>query len=293
MKFKQIFLFGLTNMWRNKFLSLSTILIIGLILFVLNVILSIHLIARAGLSDLQKKVDIILYLRDDSDQFKISQFIAELEDIPTVEEVIFTSKEEALSSLLNRYPLAVNPFQKYNIENPLPSHINIITTAADKHEIILALADSSIYSSLFLTSPETSENQKIVAKLLQFTTSTTRVLITTLVIFIVTSLLIISNAITLSIYHKREELNIMKLVGASPYTIRGPFLIEGVIYGLTGFILSTILLGSFLSFTELDLISFRWDTNIYKFILLEGIVCVGLGVVSSMISTEKYLLQKK
>ena len=118
-------------------------------------------------------------------------------------------------------------------------------------------------------------------------------LITTLVIFIVTSLLIISNAITLSIYHKREELNIMKLVGASPYTIRGPFLIEGVIYGLTGFILSTILLGSFLSFTELDLISFRWDTNIYKFILLEGIVCVGLGVVSSMISTEKYLLQKK
>jgi len=293
MKFTKIFTFSLTNLWRNKFLSAATVVIIALILFTFNIILSIHLIARTGLDDVQEKVDIILYLKHEAEPIKVEKFIDEVKSIESVKEIVYTSEEDALRNLLNKYPIAIDPFSKYNIENPLPPNINIITRNAKYHEHILEMADSNAYRNIFLDIQETSENQKIVTKLLKLTESSKRILISTLVIFVIASSLIVSNAITLSIYHKRDELNVMKLVGAPPSAIRGPFMIEGISYGIIGFIISMILLYGFLQATELDLISFTLNVELFKFVLLELICCVLVGLISSIISTEKYLSLKK
>ncbi len=293
MKLASIFTFSLTNLWRNKFLSLATITIIALILFTFNVILSIHLIARTGLDDIQQKVDIILYLDDSAEPIKVEQFIKELDEFESVKEIVYTSKEDALRGLLNKYPIAIDPFSKYGIENPLPPNINIITSDARYHSDIMELADSNKYRTMFLDIKESAENQKIVSRLLKLTESSKRILISTLIIFVIASILITSNAITLSIYHKKDELNVMKLVGAPPGAIRGPFMIEGIIYGLTGFIVSMVLLYGFLGITELDLISFSLNVGLFKFAILELVCCLLVGVISSFMSTEKYLRVKK
>lgn len=293
MKLGRIFTFSITNLWRNKFLSAATVAIIALILFTFNIILSIHLIARTGLDDLQKKVDIILYLKEGAQPIQVAQFVEDLEQVESVKEVIYTSKEDALRNLLNKYPVANDPFGKYGIDNPLPPNINIVTKNAEFHTDIFTLAESNKYRTMFLSLEENSENQKIVAKLLKLTRSSKKILISTLIIFIIASIMIVSNAITLSIYHKRNELNIMKLVGAPPGAIRGPFLIEGITYGLLGFIISILLLYAFLKATELDLISFTLNVELFQFVIIELLCCVGIGVVSSMISTERYLATKK
>ncbi|MBT6068643.1 hypothetical protein HOG48_02715 [Candidatus Peregrinibacteria bacterium] len=293
MRLRNIFTFSLTNLWRNKFLSAATIAIIALILFTFNIILSIHLIAQTGLDDLQKKVDIILYLQEGREPIKISQFIDEIKAVESVKEVVYTSKEDALRNLLNKYPLTTDPFSKYGITNPLPANINIITKSANLHDQILSLAESNKYRSLFLSLEENSANQKIVAKLLRLTDSSKKILVSTLIIFIIASILVVSNAITLSIYNKRDELKIMKLVGAPLGVLRGPFIFEGMTYGIIGFIISTTLLYGFLQATELDLISFSLNVELFQFALIEFVCCILVGVISSLIATEKYLSVKK
>lgn len=293
MKIKNIFSFAVTNMRRNKFLSIATVVIIALILFTFNIILSIHLIARTGLDQVQQKVDIILYVKDSAEPLQIEKFIEEVKAIESVKEIVYTSKEDALRNLLNKYPIAIDPFSKYSIENPLPANLNILTYTAKNHEEILAIADSNNFRNLFLSLEESSENQQIVARLIKLTESSKKILISTLVIFIIASILIVSNAITLSIFYKRNELDVMKLVGAPPAAIRGPFLIEGVSYGFSGFIISMILLYGFLRVTELDLISFSLNVEIFRFILLELVCCLFVGFVSSVLSIEKYLRFKK
>ena len=293
MRPKSILTFSLTNLWRNKFLSVATVAIIALILFTFNVILSIHLIARTGLDDLQEKVDIILYLKESVEPIKVAQFIEEIEQVESVKEVIYTSKEDALRNLLNKYPISSDPFGKYGIDNPLPPNINIITENANFHNDIFNLAESNTYHTLFLSLQENSKNQKIVSKLLKLTESSKKILISTLIIFIIASIMVVSNAITLSIYHKRSELNIMQLVGAPLGAIRGPFLIEGFTYGLTGFIISMVLLYGFLQATGLDLISFSLNVELFHFALIELTCCLIIGLISSTIATERYLTIKK
>lgn len=293
MNIKNIFSFAVANMWRNKFLSSATVVIIALILFTFNIILSIHLIARTGLDQVQQKVDIILYVKDDAEPLQIEKFIEEVKAIESVKEVVYTSKEDALRNLLNKYPIAIDPFSKYSIENPLPANLNILTYSATNHEEILTIADSNSFRNLFLSLEESSENQQIVARLIKLTESSKKILISTLVIFVIASILIVSNAITLSIYYKRNELDVMKLVGAPPLAIRGPFIIEGISYGFSGFIISMILLYGFLKMTELDLISFSLNVEIFRFILLELLCCLFVGFASSVLSIEKYLRVKK
>ncbi|MDP4007989.1 MAG: permease-like cell division protein FtsX [Candidatus Peregrinibacteria bacterium] len=293
MRLKNIFSFAVTNLWRNKFLSLATVIIIALILFTFNIILSIHLIAETGLDDIQQKVDIILYIKDDGEPLQIEKFIEEIKDIESVKEVVYTSKEDALRNLLNKYPIAIDPFSKYSIENPLPANINIITYSVENHSEILELADSNNYRNLFVSLKESTENQKIVGKLVKITDSSKRILISTLIIFVIASILIVSNAITLSIYYKRNELDVMKLVGASPGAMRAPFVIEGIVYGFVGFVSSMILLYGFLRVTELDLISFSLNVELFQFVILELTCCVLIGLISGVLSTEKYLRIKK
>lgn len=293
MKTKSIFSFAVTNMWRNKFLSTATVLIIALILFTFNIILSIHLIAKTGLEQVQQKVDIILYVRDDAEPLQVEKFIEEVKSAESVKEIIYSSKEDALRNLLNKYPIAIDPFSKYAIENPLPANLNILTYNTTNHEQILSLADSNEFRNLFVSLQESSENQQIVGKLVQLTDSTQKILLSTLVIFIIASALIVSNAITLSIYYKRNELDVMKLVGAPPMAIRGPFMIEGISYGFSGFIIGMMLLYGFLRTTTLDLISFSLDVELFRFVILEMLCCIAVGFLSAMLSTEKYLRIKK
>lgn len=285
--------YTLGNIVRNVYQSFSTILLIGAILFICNVILSVHLVAKQGLIEIQQKVDIVLYLKNDNDQIRVSELISELQKISSVREVTITSKEEALRTMMNRFPLVTNPFEKYNLENPLPSHINIHTSDTSQHGEILSLLSNDFFASLFLTTPETNENAKLITKLLSLTELTTKIFITTLILFLTTSTFIIINAISTSIHHKKHELEIIKLVGGSRLFLIGPFMLEGLIYSMTGYVLGTLLLFSFLAHTGLDLISVRMESNILPYIALEGILCLILGLLGSYLIIRKNIYKQK
>ncbi len=277
---------ALQNLSRNALLSSATTLMMGLILFIFNVILVLNSLTQSSLDELGRKVDLILYLNNDATLTQTTQLIDELSARPEVLEVTYTSKEDALNQFLELYPDKANPFTQYEIENPLPANIRVVTKRPDEHSALLTELQSSSYAPLLLNTESTNENQAIVERLLKATRFTQKLIVGVVVTFVLGSLLMILNAIHLSIFTRKTEIQIMQLVGAEPSTIYGPFVAEGILYSGMAVIFSSLLLIFFLKSTSLPIGS-GWD--VLTWLGSELAVSALIGTASSVLATRLYL----
>lgn len=281
---------ALDNMIRNKWLTIATILIMGIILFIFNVIFTVNLLAQESIKNLKGQVDLILYLKDDADTLSINRLIDNLEENPDIKTIHYTSKEEALDELLKKYGDAVNPFMNYDLENPLPGSIQIVATSPEKHEAILKAIQNSNDKEVFLSITAQAENQALSEQLIGITTFSQKLLLGILLAFVLGSGLVIANTIHINLFQRKKEVEIMKLVGAKPNFIRAPFMIEGIFYGTAAATLATILLIIFtktinLNSTELVQV----DIHFGKLLILEILVATTIGIMSSLIALHPLL----
>lgn len=280
---------SLKNMWRGKFISIATIVVIALILFILNIITAVNFAIDNIFKELSQKVDIIIYLKDESDIIEIKNLITELESFEEIKEVKYTSKEEALENILEEYTAAENPFEKYGLPNKLPASIQIITNKPESHQIITSFLQESNYSKLFLNIESNEETKEIAKTLLQISKATKKVSLGILLSFLIGGILIIINAIHLTIYNRKEEIWIMKVVGATPFSIRLPFVLEGAFYGTFAGVLSVLLIIFFLGEIGSENIGFvNYPFQIAKMGILQVLLSILLGIISSIIAIQKY-----
>lgn len=278
------------NIGRNLLLSLATITMMGLILFIFNVIISLNLLTQSSLNELGKKVDLIIYLDDEASIYAVTEILQDIETIPVVESVTYTSKEEALKNFLGGDQAQSQALELYEIDNPLPANIQIVTQSPDQHELVLDYLDESGYADLLLETESANENQAIVSRLLSVSQFTTQLMIGVTITFILGSLLMIINAIHLSIFTRKKEIQIMQLVGAKPGMIRFPFMFEGAIYSLGAVVLSFVLLYLFLRGTQLDQFPlFQASFSPLKLFLWESLASLSVGLISSTIAISYYL----
>lgn len=237
-----------------------------------------------------EKVDLILYISDDALTFEIEEMVKDIQSIPVVKSAVYTSKQQALSGFLSEYPDKADPFTNYGIANPLPGNIKIITDEPENHSIVTDYIKKSDYSKYLVNSASSNENQEIVTRLISVTNFTQKLIFGVIITFIFGSLLIIINAIHLSIFTRRLEIQIMQLVGANPNMIRFPFIFEGIIYSLIAVFFSFTLLTVFLEGSELTSLA-NFKENFHPFILFgsELVGSVVIGVTSSYIALNYYL----
>ncbi len=289
-KFSRLGRLALQNLSRNMLLSIATIVMMGLIIFIFNVIMVLNVLAQSSLVQLGDKVDLILYINDDATSYEITEMTAEVESLPVVKSVSYTNKEEALAEFISLYPDKSDPFTVYGIENPLPSNLQIVTQSPDQHGIVIDYLENSAYGTFLLDVESSNENQEIVARLLSVTNFTKQLIIGVTVTFVFGSLLMIMNAIHLSIFTRKKEISIMQLVGANPSMIRFPFLFEGAFYSLFAVIFSFILLIFFLEGTNLNQFSgFQEGFQPALLFGLELAASLAIGVISSFIAISYYL----
>jgi cell division protein FtsX len=86
---------GFANMWRNKFLSVATILVMAVLIFIFNIVLGIHFVTQSALHELTQKVDVVVYLKDNVEYYEVQQMINEMEALNGIVDVGYTSKTEA------------------------------------------------------------------------------------------------------------------------------------------------------------------------------------------------------
>lgn len=281
---------SLQNVGRNILLSTATTVMMGLILFIFNVIMVLNTLTQSTLNDLADKIDLIIYINDADSVYEVNNMVKDIEALPEVEEVEFTSSDEALEEFISLYPDKSDPFTVYGIENPLPANLRIVTESPNDHETVLNYLEKSPYADKLLEVESSGENQVIASRLLSVTDFTQKLIIGVVVTFVLGSLLMIMNAIHLSIFTRKTEIQIMQLVGAKYGMIQFPFLFEGALYSFIAVFFSFFLLMFFLEGTALsDYLSFQSYWSPLWLFIGELAVSIGVGVLSSTAATYFYL----
>jgi cell division transport system permease protein len=301
---KRIIKSGFVSFWRNGVVSFASILVMTMTLFVLGSILFVNATLDASLTQIRDKVDINVYFVTTAPEDDIFTLKSSLETLPEVANVEYISREQALEQFRARHEddhLTLQALDELG-ENPLGANLNIKARETSQYEGIAAFLESESALSTVDETPIIDkvnylQNKTAIDKLTKIVDSAERFGFIVIAILVIASIIISFNTIRLAIYTSKEEISVMKLVGASNSYIRGPFVFEGIMYGIVAGIVTLILfypltiwLGPLTEnfFSDINLFDYYIDnfSRVFFIILGSGIL---LGALSSYIAVWRYL----
>ena len=292
---------GMANFWRNKVLSMATILVIAIILFIFNIILAIQFIGNQALEAVSERVDIVIYLNDETELYEVKKLIEDLKSIQGVKEVKYTSKEEALEIVSKTHPKTAGFLKRFNLRNPLPPSISIITGKAEDHLAVQNLLQKNEYKKNLQNvvtegaSGESAILSTVAENLYNISNFVKQIIFWMVLVFVLGGTLVIVNAIQLTIYTRRQEIGIMRLVGATLNFIRMPFIFEGVLYGLFAVLLSfliLLILSNTIHIENSNLIMYLEEIELKRLFIIELLITLSLSVISSTFAVQRYVKGK-
>lgn len=302
-KLKRIMRSGFFNFWRNATVSLASVLVMMVTLVVIGFVIFAGSVLDSSLAELRNKVDINVTFVTTAPEEDILSIKSSLESLPEVSLVTYVSREEALSAFRERHAgdqLILAALEELG-DNPLGATLNIKATDPSQYESVASFLESdntlSASGVSIIDRINYFQNKEAIDKLTNIIASADRLGVFTTALFIVISILIAFNTIRLTIYIARDEIAVMRLVGASTYYIQGPFVVVGVIYGLVAAILALMLflpltywLGNATEnfFTGPNVFSYYLD-NFPEIFLIMVISGMAIGAVSSALAIRKYL----
>ncbi len=293
---------GFINFWRNGAVSIASFLVMTVTLSVVTGILLSQAVLENSLTQIESKVDITVYFTTVAQENDILDLKGRIEKLPEVKEVSYVSRDQALEDFKTKHSgdyLTLQALDEIG-ENPLGALLNIrAKTPAEYEGVAKFLENTSALSSggaSIVDKINYNQNKVVIDRLTNIIAGARQLgLIITLVLVII-SILILFNTISLTIFFAREEISVMRLVGAENKYIRGPFMIEGIIYGVlsaifTGlaFIPITMWLGTRMTaFLGLDLWAY-YRANCLQLFVITLIAGALLGVIASFLATKRYL----
>ena len=295
---KRVFKSGMVSFWRNRWISTATILIMVITLGLITSLFLVSVVANSILQDLEAKVDISVYFKLETPESDILKIKTELEGISDVKSIEYISRETALAKFEESHqnnPLIIKSLQELG-ENPLEASLNIKAKMIDNYESIASFLESPRFSG-YVDTVNYRQNQKVIEKLSSILNTVRKSGFIAIFVLAFIAILVTFNTIRLTIYSMREEIGVMRLVGASNWYIRGPFIVEGVLHGLIASVLTTIFFYPLIwiispkvavFLTGIDLIGY-FNSNFWSIFLLQTLVGVFLGIVSSLIAMRRYL----
>ncbi len=301
---KRIARSGFFSFWRNGFVSLSSVLVMIITLFVITATIFLGAILNASLQEIKNKVDINVYFVRTAPEEDILALQKSLEILPEVKvPVEYVSREDALADFRQKHQDDQFTLQALDElgENPLGASLNIRAKEPSQYEGIAEF----LKSKGALTEDGTTiidkinyyQNKTAIDTLTKMINSANRLGFILTLFLVLVSILITFNTIRLAIFMSRDEISVMRLVGASRMYIRGPFIVSGAIYGVvSGFITLilffpiTLWLGNATAefFVELNVFSYYISNfaQIFFIVIFSGAF---IGAVSSFLAVRKHL----
>lgn len=290
--------YGLVGFWRNGWLSTATIAIVFLVLVGFGGLLMFNSLANIVLADIQDKIDISVYFKLDAPEDRMLDLQRSLESLPEVKKVEYISRDQALETFKQQHKDDATVTQALDAidTNPLAASLNIKARDLKDYATIAGYLDKDTYKEI-TDKVSYTQNVGVIDRLKKIKGTVEQGGLLLIVFISLIAALIIFNTIRLAIYSNREELAVMRLVGASNFFIRGPYMVEGIIYGVTGSIMSIIVvtLGVFYAapYAKIFVPDINgWAYYLSNFLMFASaqiLFGVGLGVLSSYIAVRKYL----
>lgn len=299
---KRVARYGLIGFIRNGFVSLAAVLVMTITLFVLVALMLSGAALSSTLATLTNKVDVNVYFTVSASEEDVVALKQSLEALPEVSSVTYTSRDEALALFRERHKndqLTLQALDELG-ENPLAASLAIRAKETSQYESIAKFLESQqsvAGSESIISKVNFYQNRSAIERLTSIIeTSRTLGLAVTLVLA-VASTLIAFNTIRLAIYSSRDEISVMKIVGAGRWYVRGPFIIAGVLYGVVSGIVVLVLIYPLVAWLGAPSEAFFGTFNVFThytsnfasiFLIVIG-SGIGLGALSSFLAVRRYL----
>ncbi|MDX9893042.1 MAG: permease-like cell division protein FtsX [Patescibacteria group bacterium] len=296
----RILAFAWQSFWRNFWLSLVTLSIIVLAAVSINFLLIINVVTDSAIEIIKNKIDVSLYFRPDVTEIQVSEVETYLSSLTQVKDLTYISQQQALENFKQAHkddPTIIESLNELS-ENPIGATLQIKAKNIEDYPEIIDIVNDSKYNDLILDK-NFDDNQTYIEKIKSFSDNIKTIALFTSGIFIVISLLIVFNTIRVAIYTHRQEIAIMKLVGATDHFIRAPFIIEGAFYGLIALAISLSIIYPFLNLIQpyinnffltdqLDIIAY-FNHNFWQIFGVELLIIILLNIITSSIAIRRYL----
>ena len=289
---------GFQNFKRNGWLSVATISILTISLYLISLTFMIGITANLLLKNVQEKINISIYFSPGTEESEITAVKNKISVYREIKSVEYVSKEQALSEFLemgSNDPAIKQALDELG-DNPLLASLVIKANQADQYDTINSAIENSDFREE-ISRINYDKNKTVIERLNKIVGFSKEIGIILGLIFVLIAVLITFNAIRITIYSHKQEFEIERLVGASNLYIRMPFIFEGILYGFSASVISIILLlitakliSNFVqkAISESSLMSLYLSNfwSIFGILFLMGI---SLGVISSFIAIRRYL----
>ncbi len=295
---KRIFRSGFIGFWRNAYVSLASIFVMTIALFVIGTTLFVDQLLTASLQNIQSRVDINVYFTTTAPVEQVLDLQTELERLPEVASVTYTSPEEALARYRERNrneAAAIQALEELD-ENPLGASLAVRAVETAQYASVARFLDEQEQFASIISFVNFNDNREAIERLTNIINAVESATFLVMMILVVAAVLITFNTIRLAIYTTRDEIKVMRLVGAGNMYIRGPFMLQGVMYGLIAGLLALLILYPMAvwlgpktdSFFEFDLHAYFVSDFLIVLSVIVGIGVV-MGLLSSTLAVARYL----
>ena len=302
---KRVYKSGVQNFFRNGFVSFSSVVVMTITLFIIASMLILGGFFNYSLDSIKSKVDVNVYFVTTASSSDILAVKKSLEALPEVSSVEYISSDQALADFKDKYKgdqLTLQALDELG-NNPLCASLNIKAKDPSQYSGIASFLEGDSKDLLsndglkIIDKVNYAQNKVAIDRLTSIINSANMIGMWFALIFIIISVLITFNTVRLTIFMAKDEISVMKLVGASRAYVKGPFVVSGI---LCGIISGLIIITSFALFTfwvsryhgayfiGFDLFEY-YMTNFFKIL---GIVFgsgILLGALSSYLAVRKYL----
>lgn len=303
MTFKRVLGAGWKNFIRGGAVSAATVLIMTVTLGIIGALIFLSGLLNFTLNTIRDKVDVSVYFVTTASESDIFALEDKLKALPQVQQVTYTSRDQALADFTARHAndqLTLQALQELG-DNPLDASLEVRAKDPSQYESIV----SFLQATPALSSDGTSiidrinyeQNKDAISRLSNAITATKGVGIAVVLVFAIASILIAFATIRLAIYTARDEIGVMRLVGASNAYIRGPFVVAGVITGAIAALLVLLILYPASWYAGVKTINWLGGFSFYSYyvshlfiifliLMVSGIV---LGAFASLLAIRRYL----
>lgn len=294
--------YGLSNFARNAWLSTAATIVMVVTLTIILATFTLHMVFNDTLADVRSKIDISVYLSDDITDAQREDFKKAIQSVASVTTIEYTSKEQARQAYITQNSGDAQQLEALAVlgdKNPFPASFSVHVSDTEHFNDISKLVGQDRFktyqskpASLNGSRKDAIEN---IGRIAQFSEMAG---LAVSGLFLLLSIMVIFNTIRMTIFNRRDEIEIMKLIGAEKSFIRGPFIVEACLYGVFAAVIAVAIMYAALLFAGPSISSYgiimqptiaffsQYPALIFFGELLAGIL---IGMLSSALAIRRYL----
>ena len=279
--------------WRNPVMSLASTFTVGLMLLLFAFFLATDRGLQAAVNVLESKVELAIFLEDDARVSDVLALRTRIEADPAVAKVDYVTKEQAMARLVDIAARRPDIQIVDTSSNPLQNSLEIKLAHAQDAPRVTATLREEIGKGVV---NDVVDNPQVVDKLLTITRVLSIGGLAVLAMMLIVALFVIVNTIRIAVHARRDEIEIMKLVGATDWFVRWPFILEGMLVGALGAMAATAVvlvaagpvMGAMVNFIEILPLSFG-TTFVWQLVGSVFALALAVGGGGAMLSVRAHL----